>query len=219
MCQCVLLAHILTYQSAMRANVLKWQRTLRAYVFTCQRVLHDYVLACLACSRAHVLTCFNVVTYQRTFACLPVDKQRYQKYQMYIFISNIIYNIKYQIAKISSNIKNKFPITCFLLFLIFFLFLFPVKLNCIWKVHDKRECLYNFFFFFFWEFSCTFWHTSYQAKTFNECYDKLCTTKWFDFCLSRTLGWLAHLVSRLACNTRVIDDASSNPPVSNVKSL
>ena len=149
MCQCVLRAHMLTYQRAMRANVRKWQRTLRAYVFTCQRILRDYVLAYLACSRAHVLTCFNVLTYQRTFACLPVDKQRYQKYQMYIFISNIIYNIKYQIAKISSNIKNKFPITCFLLFLIFFLFLFPVKLNCIWKVHDKRECLYNFFFFFF----------------------------------------------------------------------
>ena len=31
--------------------------------------------------------------------------------------------------------------------------------------------------------------------------------------------WLAHLVSRFACNTRVIDDASSNPPVSNDKSL
>ena len=30
---------------------------------------------------------------------------------------------------------------------------------------------------------------------------------------------IAHLVSRFACNTRVIDDASSNPPVSNVKSL
>ena len=30
---------------------------------------------------------------------------------------------------------------------------------------------------------------------------------------------LAHLVSRFACNTRVIVDASSNPPVSNVKSL
>ena len=30
---------------------------------------------------------------------------------------------------------------------------------------------------------------------------------------------VAHLVSRFACNTRVIVDASSNPPVSNVKSL
>ena len=30
---------------------------------------------------------------------------------------------------------------------------------------------------------------------------------------------IAHLVSRFACNTRVIVDASSNPPVSNVKSL
>ena len=33
------------------------------------------------------------------------------------------------------------------------------------------------------------------------------------------LGSLAHLVSRFACNTRVIVDASSNSPVSNVKSL
>ena len=31
--------------------------------------------------------------------------------------------------------------------------------------------------------------------------------------------WLAHLVSLFACNTRVIVDASSNPLVSNVKSL
>ena len=30
---------------------------------------------------------------------------------------------------------------------------------------------------------------------------------------------ISHLVSRFACNTRVIIDASSNPPVSNVKSL
>ena len=30
---------------------------------------------------------------------------------------------------------------------------------------------------------------------------------------------LEHLVSRVGCNTRVIVDASSNPPVSNVKSL
>ena len=33
------------------------------------------------------------------------------------------------------------------------------------------------------------------------------------------LGWLAHLVSRFACNTRVIVDASSNPPVSHLKLL
>ena len=33
------------------------------------------------------------------------------------------------------------------------------------------------------------------------------------------LGWLAHLVSRFACNTRVIVDASSNTPVSDVKPL
>ena len=32
-------------------------------------------------------------------------------------------------------------------------------------------------------------------------------------------GWLAHLVSRFACNTRVIVDASSNPPVSCLKLL
>ena len=32
-------------------------------------------------------------------------------------------------------------------------------------------------------------------------------------------GRAAHLVRRFACNTRVIVDASSNPPVSHVKSL
>ena len=34
-----------------------------------------------------------------------------------------------------------------------------------------------------------------------------------------SLGWLAHLVSSFACNTRVIIEASSNPLVSNVKSM
>ena len=33
------------------------------------------------------------------------------------------------------------------------------------------------------------------------------------------LGWLAHLVSQFACNKMVIVDASSNPPVSNIKLL
>ena len=31
--------------------------------------------------------------------------------------------------------------------------------------------------------------------------------------------WLAHLVSRFACDARVIADASSSPPVSRVKLL
>ena len=30
------------------------------------------------------------------------------------------------------------------------------------------------------------------------------------------MGWLAHLISRFACNTRLIIDASSSPPVSHV---
>ena len=41
--------------------------------------------------------------------------------------------------------------------------------------------------------------------------------------MRQSLFWveslLAHLVSRFACNTTVIVDTSSNPPVSNVKSL
>ena len=35
--------------------------------------------------------------------------------------------------------------------------------------------------------------------------------------LFEKLGWLAHLVSRFACNTKVIVDASSSPPVSRIK--
>ena len=31
------------------------------------------------------------------------------------------------------------------------------------------------------------------------------------------LGWLAHLVSQFPCNTRMIVDASTSPPVSHVK--
>ena len=37
--------------------------------------------------------------------------------------------------------------------------------------------------------------------------------------IKETLGWLAHMVERLACNTRVIVDASSNLSVSRLKLL
>ena len=50
----------------------------------------------------------------------------------------------------------------------------------------------------------------------NQFIDLLC--KSLDI-FDRLLRWLAHLVSRFAYNTGVIVDASSNPPVSNVKSL
>ena len=40
---------------------------------------------------------------------------------------------------------------------------------------------------YFLEFSRTFLHFFYQEEAFNGCYDKFCTIKWFDFCLSRTL--------------------------------
>ena len=35
----------------------------------------------------------------------------------------------------------------------------------------------------------------------------------------KNIGWLAHLIGRFACNTRVIVDASSYPPVSCLKLL
>ena len=42
--------------------------------------------------------------------------------------------------------------------------------------------------FFLWNKNfCTFLHFSYQSEAFNGCYDKLCTMKWFVFCLSITL--------------------------------
>ena len=37
------------------------------------------------------------------------------------------------------------------------------------------------------EFHCTFPHISDHTETFNGSYDNLCTIKWFDFCLSKTL--------------------------------
>ena len=35
--------------------------------------------------------------------------------------------------------------------------------------------------------SCTFLHF-HRAEAFSGCYDKSCLIKWYDFCLSRTLG-------------------------------
>ena len=52
----------------------------------------------------------------------------------------------------------------FFLHFVIILCLFPVKQNC-----------------------CRFLHFSYQAEAFNGYYDKLCTIKWDDFCLSITL--------------------------------
>ena len=62
------------------------------------------------------------------------------------------------------NYKNKFSITCFPYIFMILLCLFPMKENC-----------------------CTFLHFLYRVEAFSGCFDKLCTKKWFDFCLSITL--------------------------------
>ena len=54
--------------------------------------------------------------------------------------------------------------------------------------------------------------TNYNPKRMNNCLILFIKE------LSKIVsGWLAHLVSRFACNTRMIFDASSSPPVSHVK--
>ena len=137
------------------------QHVLRAYVLTCQRVLHAYVIAWL---RAYVPTCL-AWSCAHVLTCLSC------------LLAHLPMCLSWLRAHVTSNNKNKFSVnysTC----------LVPAKQNCIWKVHGKQECLLEHLV---WEFSSTFLDFSYQAEAFNGCYYKLCTIKWFDLFLSRTL--------------------------------
>ena len=63
----------------------------------------------------------------------------------------------------------------------------------------------------------TSWRPSFLFKRFQCRYFRMYIGNFYRI---PSLGWLAHLVGRFACNTRrAIVEASSNPPVSNVKSL
>ena len=63
----------------------------------------------------------------------------------------------------------------------------------------------------------TGWRPSFLFKRFQCRYFRMYIGNFYRI---PSLGWLAHLVGRFACNTRrAIVEASSNPPVSNVKSL
>ena len=55
--------------------------------------------------------------------------------------------------------------------------------------------------------------------SFNWCYIFSFVIIFTNISFYQYMAWLAHLVSRFTCNARVLVDASSNPPFSNVKSL
>ena len=73
----------------------------------------------------------------------------------------------------------------------YFLFVFFLRNKTSYEsIYEKQECLWKHLL---WEFSSTFWRFSYQAEAFNGRYDKLCTIKWFDLCLSKTLNFESYV--------------------------
>ena len=169
-CQDAFRAHVRTCQLVLCACILTYQRTLRTYVpcvLTCSRVNVSCALTCLYALRALVLTCSRALR-----AYLPTRLR-----------------VPTCLGAITLNIKNKFIISwhVFLRFLLsFWYFLLCVFLWNKMYLESPRRAGMSLKFFFS-ELSCRFWHIYYQAETFNGCYDKLCTVKWFDFYLSRTL--------------------------------
>ena len=127
------------------------------YVLTCQSALRACVLTCSRVVCTYVLTC--LVCFR---AHIPTCLVYLRAHALRALRAHVLY-VPTCSRTIATN-KDKFSIICFPYILVIFLCFFPVKWNC-----------------------CTFLHFSYQSEAFNWCYDKLCTIKWFDFCLSITL--------------------------------
>ena len=129
------------------------------------RALFAYVSTCLACWRADVPTCLACLRAHlpTCLACLGVHVPTCLA--CFAWSRANVTCVPTWSSAITTNNKNKFSITCFPYIFVIVLCLFLLKKNC-----------------------CTFLHFSYQVETFNGCYDKLCTKKWFDFfCFSITL--------------------------------
>ena len=125
------------------------------------RALHAHVptrLACLRANVSYVLTCSRA-----NVSCVLTCSRASVPCVVTCSRANVSCVLTSPRA-ITTNNKNKFSITCLPYIFVIDLCLFPVKQNC-----------------------CTFLHFFYQAEAFNGCYDKFCTIKWFDFCLSITL--------------------------------
>ena len=127
----------------------------------CQRVLRAYVLTCQLALSAYVLTCKHVL-------CAYVLTCQRALRAYVLTCQSALRALRAYVSTcsraVTANKKNKFSILCFP-------FIFVIALS----------------FFLLWNKTYIFLHCSYQAEAFNGCYDRLCTIKWFDFCLSITL--------------------------------
>ena len=145
----------------LRANVscvLTCSRANVLYVLTCSRANVPCVFTCPRASVPCVLTCSRA-----NVLCVLVCSRANVSCVLTWSRTNILCVLTSSRA-ITTNNKNKFSVTSLPYIFVIALCLFPVKQNC-----------------------CTFLHFFYQAEAFNRCSDKLCTIKWFDFCLSITL--------------------------------
>ena len=162
MCSCANVLCVITCWHASVGCVLTWSRANLPCVLTCSHCNVPYLLTCSRANVCCVLTCSRA-----NVPCMPTGSHA-----------------------ITSNCKNNFQLHVLLRFLVLFLCLLPVEYNCIWNfARQARMSLETFV-------RITNYIPvliSYQAEAFNgyyDYYDKLCTTKWFDFCLSKILGWL-----------------------------
>ena len=141
---------------------------LRAHMPTCLTCLRANVPACLACLRAHVPTCLAWL--RANVPCMVTCSRVLRAYVLTCSRANVPCVSKCLRAKLLIKLLS---------------FSWEIKLY-MKSIYDKQECLWKHLL---WEFHSTFRHLPYQVEAFNRCYDKLCTIKWFNFCLSRTLNF------------------------------
>ena len=103
-------AHVPTCLACLRAQMPTCLACLRAHVSTCQRALRACILTCQSVLRAYVLTCQRALRALR--ATMPC-----------------VLCVLTPSRAITTDNKNKFPITCFPYIYIFVIVLcfFPVK--------------------------------------------------------------------------------------------
>ena len=147
---------------------------LCAHVLTCLACLRTHLPTCLVCLRAPMPTCFACLRAHvpTCLACLHAQWQR--ALRAYVLTRQLALRalrayVPTCSRAVTTNNKNNFSTICFpYIFVIAFCFVLWLLL---WNMH-----------------------CSYQAEAFDGCYNKLCTIKWFDFCLSTSLrdifNWL-----------------------------
>ena len=131
---------------------------LRAYLLTCQRIFRAHVLTSLACLRAHLPTCL---------ACLRTHVPT--------CLACLRAHVPTCIACLRAHVLTRLAcfscLPAYVLTIIYFPYIFVIFLSFFSSEIKLLHIL---------TFSC-------QAEVFNGCCDRLCTIKWFDFCLSMTL--------------------------------